>query len=98
MPCRTEAEEAGGAGDLLDEQDPAKAPRNEPRPPKMLAPPENHRRNALKRVVLTDRRIADTDLTGEQQPANAREERAKHVGEDDRPVDARSEAIRSDFV
>src|SRR5262245_50478488 len=79
LPGGAEAEKARGAADFLDEDDARERAEERAAAAEDAGSAEHHGRDALQRVVLPDGRIADADLTGEQQPACGREERAQHV-------------------
>ena len=79
---------------------PRNAPTNDPRPPKMLAPPSATAAMAVQRVGRADGRIAvaDRDRAREHDPGGRREQRAADEGEHVREVDARAHAVRARLV
>src|SRR5262245_24429621 len=65
LPGGAEAEKARRAGDLLDKNDSGERAKEGAAAAEDTGAAEHHRRDALKRVVLSDRGIADADLAGE---------------------------------
>ena len=73
MPSRPKTEKACCGGDLLDEQDARQCTEERTAATKDTGAAEHHRRDALQRIVLTNGRIADADLSGQQKPTQCGE-------------------------
>ena len=79
---------------------PSSAPMNDPRPPKMLAPPSATAVMRGQRVVRADRRVAvaDPDRAREHDPGGCGEQGADHESKHMRQIDACAEAVRACLV